>query len=694
MQIQGKYLKYLLESSVENILFIDKKGLIIYCTYSMLRLANIQDFSEIAGKPYQSLYEKFGGEELAHKGELHYTQVKQSLRASSSEVSINFPGQKKIRGTRRGGDRVYNINVAPMIDEAGVFDGVIATHYDTTKTARIARRADARSRELEVQMQAAQVATEAKSRFLASMSHEIRTPMNAIIGMSDLIRTDNLDMTQKVFFDDIRKMSKSLLQIINDVLDFSRIEAGKLEIVPVHFKLLELVNNICSMSRFLADAKGLYFYDSYDPAIPEAIYGDDVRIRQILFNLINNAIKYTRDGYVAFKASRTKKDSRDFILFEVKDTGIGIKDEDIKKLFNAFYQVDMTVNRGIGGSGLGLSITKNLVALMGGEIGVESTYGKGSVFKVLLPMTLGDPGLVFDHSIASFITVGDGARVLVVDDSQINLKVAVAYLERHNVHAETALSASEAILKIQKKNPPYDLVFMDHMMPGMDGAEATRRLRASGHDKLPIIALSANAVEGVRERFIEAGMNDFISKPIEPDELNRVLMRWLPAELILHGEQPQPQAQKSRDCNDDAANKVKTANVMNVAKTANTGMRTESPGGDPLSKINPVINFADGINNTLGDRELYQKLLQNFIGDHGKDYITIRDAIDSGAPDEASLAAHKLKGVAALLGANRLRQIAFSIETLLGEGELGKAKKALTKLDAELSAVINTIKQL
>ncbi|MCL2057638.1 MAG: ATP-binding protein [Oscillospiraceae bacterium] len=716
-QSQAKYFNYLLKSSVEVVLFIDRGGRVAYCTDAMLRLAGISDFSSIEGKPYQYLYAKFGGEALVRKGVIHYEQVKQTLRASSLEVFINFPGS--------GNNRVYSVNVAPMIDGGGAFDGAIVSHHDTTETRRVA--ADARGRELEVQMQAAQVASEAKSRFLASMSHEIRAPMNAIIGMSDLIRTDNLDMTQRTFFGDIKKMSKSLLQIINDVLDFSRIEAGKLEITPVHFNLLELFNNICSMCRFLAEAKGLYFYCSYGSDVPAVVYGDDVRVRQVVFNIINNAIKYTREGQVSFSVGRDDRDSgadsdgSDCVVFTIKDTGIGIKEDDLAKLFNAFYQVDMAVNHGIDGSGLGLSITKNLVSLMGGEIDVQSSYGEGSEFTVRLPLAEGDPGLVGGLAPAPLIRATDGARVLVVDDSQINLKVALAYLERHNIHAETALSGPEAIMKIQKAGRPYDLVFMDHMMPIMDGVETTHRIRALGFADLPIVALTANAIEGIRDLFLQSDMNDFLSKPIDPEKLNSALVRWLPPSLLVGGGAA---AENGLAAASGGAVAVASGGAVAVAgggaaavvgsgavagggvaavvgggaaAAVSSGAAAVTGGGaaagDAFSQ-NPYINFTDGINNALGDRALYKRLLSDFLAEHGTDHRKIKDAIDASMFDDAKRFAHTLKGSASLIGANRLRQVAFSTETLLDEDETGKAAKTLHKLDQELTATFDTIEQL
>ena len=610
-----------------------------------------------------------------------------------------------------------------------------------TASRRLALEADARSRELEMRMQAAQIASEAKSRFLASMSHEIRTPMNAIIGMSDLMRTDNLDMTQRGFFEDIKKMSKSLLQIINDVLDFSRIEAGRLEIMPVHFNLMELYGNICSMSRFLADSKGLYFNDSFAQDVPHVIFGDDLRIRQVIVNIINNALKYTREGEVSLDVRRTERGGREYIAFVIRDTGIGIHEDDLPKLYNAFYQVDMAVNRGIDGSGLGLPITKNLVSLMDGDIEIKSTYGEGSEFTVLLPLVEGDPAQIADASANVCVQVSDSARVLVVDDSQINLKVAVAYLERHGIHAETALSGEEALMKIKRPGAhAYSIVFMDHMMPGMDGIETTRRIRDYGLADLPIVALTANAVDGIRDVFLGAGMNDFLSKPIDPIELNKALIRWLPAGLLAAGGGMGAAAGGGGDMGAAAGGSGDSSNLAPLAKggmapaisppllkggwrqqdlrrqggftvgsqgglahgdmgaaagsgSGSSGASAAGGGGAAFMR-NPIIDFDAGLTNALNDCKIYCLLLSDFLKDHGADHRKISDAIDADEFAKAHRLAHTLKGTSALLGANRLRQVSFSIETLLAGGEVTKAKMALDRLDRELTSVVDVIGEL
>jgi signal transduction histidine kinase/DNA-binding NarL/FixJ family response regulator len=522
------------------------------------------------------------------------------------------------------------------------------------------KEADRIAREMEVQARAAQSANEAKSHFLASMSHEIRTPMNAIIGMSDLMRTDNLDTTQKEYFEDIKKMSRALLQIINDILDFSKIEAGRMDINPVHFNLYALYDNICSMSRFTAASKELEFLSAFDEDVPHVLYGDDIRIRQIIVNIVNNAIKYTKEGFVEFRVSKTTEDGREYIAFIVKDSGIGIKKEDFQKIFGSFRQLDSELNRGIIGTGLGLSITKRLVDMMEGKINLESAYGRGSEFTVLLPLVPGESDLVEKAESADVAVSAENASVLVVDDNQINLKVALAFLARHTIKADSAVNGLGAIRMVQQKN--YDLVFMDHMMPGMDGVEATKRIRAMDGERyktLPIIALSANAVTGASETFRDAGMNGFISKPIDPNALNRVLLKWLPADKVT----------------------VKQRQVDHHSAASPQGVR--------------VLNKSQGLEKALNDEDFYKQLLTTFRNEHALDVEKLRDAAGKGDRELALRIAHTLKSSAAQIGAGIVSQAAARIEKALGDGgppclpgdfqELEiSLKDALTELEALL----------
>ncbi|MDR1421207.1 MAG: response regulator [Treponema sp.] len=539
------------------------------------------------------------------------------------------------------------------------------------------REASERARELEVQTMAAKVANEAKSRFLASMSHEIRTPMNAIIGMSDLMRTDNLDETQRNFFTDIKKMSRTLLQIINDILDISKIEAGKMELFPVHFSLPELCDNLCSISRFTAEARDLEFRYSFAPGVPHVVYGDDVRIRQILTNILNNAIKYTREGFVEFTVSRAGEGGKDVLLFSVKDTGAGIKEEDFPRLFGNFEQLDGRANRGIVGTGLGLSITRRLLSMMNGKIDFSSEYGKGSVFTVTIPLVEGNADKVEQKVLHSRVIASEETRVLVVDDSRINLRVALAFLATHNIHAESAGDGEGALAMAAGKK--WDIIFMDHMMPGMDGIEAARLIREKD-GAVPIIALTANVVAGIREEFLKAGMNDMIAKPIDAVDLNLKLAKWLRPERIVRFEDPSSRKQNGKD----------------------PGRGAEAVPGErgAVFPREAVLDRKEGLERYGGDGVLYEKLCGSFVSDHGGDCERIGAAVLAGNIREAHRLAHTLKSTAALIGAFSVRRVAGNLETVFSgvkdgaqanDGPGGKAAPLLEELKAAMKNLLDEL---
>ena len=371
-----------------------------------------------------------------------------------------------------------------------------------------------------------------KSEFLARMSHEIRTPMNAILGMSELaLRGEHGHERMREYVFTIKRSGSNLLAIINDILDFSKIESGKLEIVPVDYLFASLISDVTNIVKIKVQESGLEFKMSIDNQIPKALFGDEVRVRQVILNILSNAVKYTSEGFVSLTV-RGKVVAADKVILtiEVADSGRGIKKEDIERLFEDFVQFDLLGNKGIEGTGLGLAITRNLVSAMGGEISVRSEYGSGSLFTVSLPQGISHKE-AFDAEKIALILRAPNARVLVVDDVSINRMVAKGLLEAHEIGVDTCQSGQEALDAVQAKE--YDLVFMDHMMPDMDGIETTAIIRSLVGERfqtLPIIALTANAITGVEDMFLESGFNDFLSKPIDTQKLSIILAKWIPAE--------------------------------------------------------------------------------------------------------------------------------------------------------------------
>jgi signal transduction histidine kinase/DNA-binding response OmpR family regulator len=398
----------------------------------------------------------------------------------------------------------------------------------------------------------AEAASRSKSAFLATMSHEIRTPLNAIIGLSDIELQKDIAAGTRVNIEKIHNSGGNLLSIINDILDISKIETGNLTLVPVDYDFSSLVNDTVQLNIVRIGAKNIKFRLQVDETIPTKLFGDELRIKQILNNLLSNAFKYTEEGSVVLTVFWEKRGDNAWIVFSVQDSGQGIKEKDIPKLFSEYRQLDARANRHIEGTGLGLSITKNLATLMGGRIGVESEYGKGSVFTVQFPQQIIDEtpiGTVTARKLESFRfketyhsqslrmvrSYMPYGRVLVVDDVETNLDVAKGLLLPYGLSIDTAASGTEAIEKIQAAGNGgtlrYDLIFMDHMMPGMDGLEAVRIIRnelAGNYGKnVPIIALTANALTGNERMFLANGFNGFISKPIDVMQLDAALNTWV-----------------------------------------------------------------------------------------------------------------------------------------------------------------------
>jgi signal transduction histidine kinase/CheY-like chemotaxis protein len=511
------------------------------------------------------------------------------------------------------------------------------------------------------------LASESKSKFLAQMSHEIRTPMNAIIGMSELAEREYGRPEGPKYIEEIKSAGKNLLSIINDILDFSKIESGSLELNPAPYELGSLLNDALNIIRVYMEDKPVELIAEIAPDIPARMTGDETRVRQVLLNILSNAAKYTREGFVKLAASHERVGpDKVKLTFSIADSGVGIKAEDRDKLFGDFVRIDQKRNMGIEGTGLGLAITRSLCLAMDGDISVTSEYGKGSVFTAALTQTCTDFTPLGEISGKTYARTKNAAarftaptaRLLIVDDNDTNLRVAEGLLAPYKSRIDTCFSGAEAV-RLARENS-YDIIFMDHMMPEMDGMEATAAIRARDGDyfkALPIVALTANAVLGMRETFLQNGFSDFLAKPIEIAKLNEMMEKWIPRGKW---EKAEPAAERA----------------------ARQTVILEIEG----------IDVSRGLAMTGGTVERYLDVLETYCRDAAK-----RLEILSDAPDGIGLAlfttqVHALKSASGSIGANEISRLAAELEEAGKNGSVDFIRERLAAFRENLSGLIGRIR--
>ncbi len=495
---QDLYMRLLLQYCPDVIFVFDERLHLLFSTDSVVNILDIQDPLILRGRSLHDIISRYAPSVFT--GEV----VSSMERIISREEGST---ERKIEVI--AADSCYDVNILPFNKAPGELAGVLVVIHDITELAKARISAEN--------------ANHAKSDFLANMSHEIRTPMNAIFGLLSSIGHDPLTERQQNYISLIKNSGNYLLTIMNDSLDFSKIETNKFALTEENFDLHALLHTISSVSNITAQEKNLQYTFTMSADLPQWIFSDDTRLRQVLTNIISNAIKYTPSGSVGLHVFV----DNGFLKFVIADTGIGIRDCDIEKLFSPFEQLELRKNKNVAGTGLGLVITRHICETMDGSISVSSAYGKGSTFSITLPLVLGSPDHTAQTANTPAIMTFPNAKVLVVDDLEINLLVAEALLGEFDIQVELASSGALALKQITEKT--YDLIFMDQMMPEMDGLETTAKIRQYDeyHATIPIVALTANALTGVKESLLAAGFSDYLSKPIDVEMLHKCLARWL-----------------------------------------------------------------------------------------------------------------------------------------------------------------------
>ena len=529
--------------------------------------------------------------------------------------------------------------------------------------------------------QEAIVAREAQARFLANMSHEIRTPINAVIGMNEMILRENEDATVMEYAQNIKRASNMLLELVNGILDFSKIESGQLEIVEDKYYLADIIHDEKLLLDTRIGEKPIDIQIEVDKKIPSVLYGDEVRMKQILTNILSNAAKYTEKGTITLKVFFQWINSEKISLcFQIKDTGKGIKEEDLPTLFEEFKRLDITKNRNVEGTGLGLNIVKQLVYLMQGNVNVDSVYGKGSTFTVFIPQKVLDSTPIGDYEqSAGRSRISDGhtkthftapkAKVLVVDDNAMNLTLMKALLKRTLIEVDTASSGKECLTLAKKKK--YHLILMDHMMPGMDGVETLHKLRAnmdSPNKNTVVIALTANAVAGSREMYLEYGFDNYFAKPIQTEKLDELLVNYLPPELI-HIEYDDSDKKTSVQENEVTEEKEVTDGLLAIDRNL-------------------------GLSYCMESEELYREVLSEFCSQMEIYYPQFEEHFHNENWSGYAVLAHAVKSNSRTIGATAFADLSFKHECAGKTGDIAFIRDNYDEFISRLKDLVGTVRKI
>lgn len=516
--------------------------------------------------------------------------------------------------------------------------------------------------QIEADLEIAKKSNEAKSNFLSNMSHEIRTPINAILGMNEMILRESTDKQVTEYAANVKSAGNSLLSLVNDILDFSKIEAGKMEILPVQYNLGSLLNDLINMVSAKAQEKGLDLEIEVDKNMPANLIGDEIRLKQVVTNILTNSVKYTEQGRVILSVYYENYNDKNIILhFEISDTGIGIKEEDLQRLYSPFERIEEIRNRTIEGTGLGMSIVKRLLAMMDSKLEVESKYGLGSIFSFGLKQQvvswepIGDFKEKYREYIDSVEAYHESfqapqAEILVVDDTQMNLTVIKSLLKQTKIQITTAESGKETLGLVSKKH--FDVIFLDHRMPEMDGIETFEAMKVMPDNlnkDVPVIALTANAISGAREEYMKHGFSDYISKPVNGLQLEKMLLHYLPAEKIL------------------------SVSIMNGQDDYKSEFSSPVPEDSRLINLKEV-DVQAGINN-CGDIETYEQVVTDFYNSIDRNADAIESYLNEKDIRNYTVLVHALKSSARLIGALELSEMAAYLEDMGNIGNCAEISK-------------------
>ncbi|MBQ8799425.1 MAG: response regulator [Lachnospiraceae bacterium] len=570
------------------------------------------------------------------------------------------------------GNRYYTVTESEVYEGEAV-KGKTWCFIDMTQTKE-------KERQLKELHQEALAANKAKSSFLANMSHEIRTPINTILGMDELILREAQNINVIEYAQNIKNEGKTLMSLINDLLDFSKIESGKMELIETEYGVSSLLHDVVAMFSIKAEEKGLEFCVEVAEDIPSLLYGDEIRVKQILNNLLSNAVKYTERGFVKLSIGWTALDEKTArVTATVKDTGMGIRKEDLDTIFDKFKRLDEKRNNKIEGTGLGMNITAQLLKLMDGEIFIESTYGEGSEFKIQIPQVIIDATPMGAYSYKKQTAVGSkvretftapNAKVLVVDDNVMNRVVVKGLLKETLLQIDEAESGEECLRKTLHHH--YDIILMDHMMPGMDGVETLHRLKKQDGAcrSTIVVVLTANAVVGVKEFYLEQGFDDYMSKPISGRLLEEMLLKYLPQEHVI---------------------KREVAGRINVINAKQEGFRPEE-----IRNVLAVerIDLNGSLERMNGKKEMYRQYAKMFASLCEERLRMLHEYIqEEDVPSYVTLV-HTVKSDAKMLGAEELAALAWEQEKMGKEGDLTFLKDKFALLSAEYQRVAQCFKTL